>query len=139
MAEFRSVVDTPLARWLQSKMDKWEDPETGMAGLSGNNLANLCGVSQAKIWSILKVGGAEPRASTLIRLAEFFGEPPLTLFRLAYLEGDQDTGLSPEVRAKLAELESALHSVPPAAQVHFLESMLSQIRVLQAAAAKWEA
>ena len=137
MKDVRAIVDAPLARWLEDRMRRWEDPDTGISGLSGNRLAQESGVSQGKIWNILKVGDSLPRADTLIQLAEFFEVSPLTLFRLAYLEGADAPKFQPDVQAKLAELESALQNVPHGAQVHFLESMISQVQVLQIAQNRW--
>lgn len=133
----KAVAKTPLARWVNKKMAEWEDPETGRIGLAGNALARGAGLAQSKVWSILKED-SPPKADVLIRLAEFFKVSPLVLFRLAYLQGENDTKFSPEVEAELVELESILADVPVDAQLHLISSLVSQAKMLRVAADAWK-
>jgi transcriptional regulator with XRE-family HTH domain len=102
---------------LAKAMGQYRDPETGMYGLSQNQLRKLSGVFQAAVWEILKQGHA-PRADVLIKLAEFFDESPFHLFRLAYLPDEK-----PEV---MDELEARIASLPENLQHHVLKVALEE-------------
>jgi len=115
------VSNTPLAEWLAKAMGQYRDPDTGMYGLSQNQLRKLSGVSQAAIWEILKQGHA-PRAEVLIRLAEFFGESPFYLFRLAYLPNEK-----PE---RIDALEARIARLPKNLQDHVLNVALREVERL---------
>ena len=133
----RKVADTPLAQWLNAKMGEYADPDTGRRGLSMHGLAQKGGLTQSHIWAILK-GDVVPKAEVLTRLAEFFGVSPLTLFRLAYLGPEDQPGFSPEVRAKLLEIEDILAGVPPQARMHLIQLLVTQAQMLKVAAEAWE-
>lgn len=138
MKDVREVVDTPLAQWLNHKMGEWIDPETGRGGLTANRLADLSGVSQTLVFEILKVGKTTPKAETLVKLAEFFGESPIHLLRITYLPESESDDFPAEVRAKFVELENILARVPASVQMEFMESLVSQARMLRIAASSWD-
>ena len=131
------LVDTPLARWLNTQMAEWVDPDTGRIGLSGNRLGELSGISQTLVWDMLKVGKSQPKAETLIRLAEFFDVSPMFLLRLVYLPESEDEDFSPGVREKFEELESILAQIPVHAQLQFIESVVQQAKMMSVAVQVW--
>lgn len=136
MDDKKKIAATPLARWLNDKMGDFVDPVTGKRGLSINALAKQAGMAQSLVWGILK-GSVVPKAEVLTRLAEFFEVSPLTLFRLAYMEEDEGARFSPEVRARLMEIEDILAEVPVDAQLHLVQSLVTQAQMLKVAAEAW--
>jgi transcriptional regulator with XRE-family HTH domain len=126
----RKLADTALARWLNQAMSRWEDPNTGVLGLSGRRLAEVSGVSQGAIWQILKEGST-PKAEVLIPLAGAFHVSPLFLFRIAYVPESEASDFDPEVRDRLLELEAILAELPLETQLTFLESLAIQAKAIK--------
>ena len=83
------IADTELARWLDQAMATWQDPETGRSGISGNELANISGVSRTSMHNIM-TQGAIPTGETLTKIARALGEDPQQAFQRAYLEPVND-------------------------------------------------
>ena len=133
----KKIATTALAQWLNDKMGDFTDPVTGKRGLSINAFAKQAGVAQSLVWNVLK-GNVVPKADVLIRFAEFFEVSPLTLFRLAYMDGEDDPRFSPEIRARLMEIEDILADVPVEAQLHLISSLVTQAQMLKIAARAWE-
>ncbi|MFC2029822.1 helix-turn-helix domain-containing protein [Chloroflexota bacterium] len=127
------LADTPLAHWLNQSMARWENPDTGMLGMSQNELRKRSGISQAQLHDMLKREHT-PTPDTLNRLAEFFGANPITLYRIVYVHDDVD----PEVKAGMASIESMLDRMPPGVRAHFLESLVPQAEMIIAAVDHWE-
>ena len=137
MTEERPVADTPLAQWMNERMSAWVDPQTGRRGLSVNKLAKLSGVSQTAVFEMLKEGSI-PRADTLVKFSEFFDVPPMSLFRMVYIEGDEQEKFPAETRAKFMELEEILSDLPAQMQVQFMESLIPTAKMMLTAARAWE-
>ena len=130
MAELRRA-DTPLAKWLANAMARWVNPETQMPGLSQRKLAERAGISQTQVHEILKKGHS-PSPDTLIKLADFYGVNPLMLFRLAYIQEEEDVeaGVSTRLLELFLELEELLSKLPREEQLAFYEEFAKDAKVL---------
>ena len=129
----KPLADTPLAHWLNQNMARWENPDTGMLGMSQNELRKRSGISQAQLHEMLKEEHT-PTPDTLNRLAAFFNANPLTLYRIVYVKDDVD----PEVRAGIATIESLLDRMPPGVRANFLDSLVPQAEMIMTAVEHWE-
>ena len=132
MAQLRRA-DTPLAEWLAHAMARWVDPETQMPGISQRKLAEETGISQTQLHEILKKGHS-PGPDILKKLAEFFEVNPLSLFRLAYFEEDDEAEVDPEVSAKFLELflemEQLLAMLPREEQLEYFDGFAKEAKAL---------
>lgn len=124
MTEERPVADTALARWLNDRMNEWEDPKSGRAGLSINKIARLSGVPQTTIFEILKEGKT-PKADSLVGLADFFDTSPMVVFRLAYAPETEESDFPPEIKARFTHLEQLLSKLPTDIQMQLLDNLVS--------------
>lgn len=131
----KPLADTPLAHWLNDAMAAWVDLDTGNRGLSGNRLAALSGLSQTLVFEILKEKTTTPKLETLVKLANFFDVSPVYLVQLILKLDDKD--LSLEMQVQFVELEKVVGEVPPDVQLQFMQNIVSQAEMLQAASLEW--
>jgi hypothetical protein len=54
------------------------------------------------------------------------------------MEEDEGARFSPEVRARLMEIEDILADVPVEAQLHLVSSLVTQAQMLKVAAEAWK-
>ena len=132
----KKLADTPLALWLAKAMRDWRNPETGVWGMSQNELARQAGISQSQLSQILKEANV-PRHTTLNQLAAVFDVHPFVLYELAYLPPEHES-LEPKIRSRLQALVRQISEWPPAVQEEFLARMAQQAEMHEIAHNQWE-
>ena len=108
-------------------MRDWQDPDTGMYGMSQNRLGKEAQISQSVVNQVLK-DGHTPTPEVLVKFAECFDANVLYLFRISYLNEDVD----PIVQERLDHVQEIIDPLPPVMQAEFWGNVIAQAELYMA-------